>query len=124
MTPNAMMQWFNELLTRFATGLSCNNKFTRFSFRISLFYYTNVKKNLLTLRKYKNHKGTAHAQYAKARCYPKKRCLAFEFKFKKFSIKQAIFIIENFSSRVKAHTQKNLKVFFRCFFKVFVRLCL
>ena len=53
---NAMMQWFNELLTRFATGLSCNNKFTRFSFRISLFYYTNVKKKCRDIAKFKSIK--------------------------------------------------------------------
>jgi hypothetical protein len=50
---------------------------------------------------------------------PQKRWLAFDFKFKKFSIKQALFIIGIFSSRIKAHTQKNFEVFFRWFFKVF-----
>ena len=33
---------------------------------------------------------------------PQKRCLGFDFKFKKFIIKQAIFIKELFPSRVKA----------------------
>ena len=33
-----------------------------------------------------------HTQYAEARCYPRKMCLGFDFKFIKFSIKQAIFM--------------------------------
>jgi hypothetical protein len=41
------------------------------------------------------------------------------FKFKKFSIKQAIFITDIFPSRVKAAKQKKIEGFFRCFFKVF-----
>jgi hypothetical protein len=45
-------------------------------------------------------------QYAEARYYPKKRCLGFDFKFKNFSIKQAIFIKDIFPSRVKVPTQK------------------
>jgi hypothetical protein len=44
-----------------------------------------------------------------------KRWLAFDFKLKKFSIKQAIFISEMFSSRVKVHTQKKFDVFFAVF---------
>ena len=36
----------------------------------------------------------------------KKRCLEKLFKFQKFSIKQAFFINEIFSSHVKAHTHK------------------
>ena len=55
------------------------------------------------------------SQYAEA-MLPKKRCLAFDFKFKKFSIKQAFFINEIFSSCVKAPKQKK-----RIFFKVFAR---
>ena len=51
----------------------------------------------------------AHTQYAEARCYPQKRCLGFDFKFKKFSLKQAIFVKDIFPSHVKAHTQKPLK---------------
>jgi hypothetical protein len=46
------------------------------------------------------------------------------FKFKKFSIKQAFFINEIFSSRIKAPTQKKIEVFFPGFlrfFKVFAR---
>jgi hypothetical protein len=35
-----------------------------------------------------------------------KRWMGFDFKFKKFSIKQAFFINEIFSSRVKASKQK------------------
>ena len=52
----------------------------------------------------------------------KKRYNEKLFKFKKFSIKQAFFINEIFSSRVKASTQK--KVFFSLFFKVFLRFFL
>ena len=63
------------------------------------------------------------AQYAEARCYPKKRWLGFDFKFKKFSIKQAIFITDIFPSRVKASKQKKLK-FFLLFFKDFLRFLL
>ena len=33
---------------------------------------------------------------------PQERCEGFDFKFKKIRIKQAIFIKENFSSRVEA----------------------
>ena len=39
---------------------------------------------------------------------PKKRCLGFDFKFKKFSIKQAIFITDIFPSRIKAPKQKKI----------------
>jgi hypothetical protein len=46
------------------------------------------------------------AQYVEARCYQKKRWLGFDFKFKQFSIEQAIVIKEIFSSRVKVHKQK------------------
>ena len=52
-------------------------------------------------------------QYAQARCYPKKRWIGFDFKFKKFSIKQAFFINDIFSSRVKArfiYMKSGLKV--------------
>ena len=52
------------------------------------------------------------AQYAEARCYPKKRCLTKLFKFKKFSIKQAFFINDISSSQVKAHKQKKNWSFF------------
>ena len=45
----------------------------------------------------------------------KKRCLGFDFKFKKFSIKQAIFIKDIFPSSVKAPKQKKFKVFFAVF---------
>ena len=54
----------------------------------------------------------------------KKRWMGLDFKFKKFSIKQAFFINEIFSSRVKAPKQKKLKFFFAVFlrfFKVFAR---
>jgi hypothetical protein len=54
----------------------------------------------------------------------KKRCLAFDFKFKKSSIKQAIFIIEFFSSRVKAYTQKKIEVFFAVFLRFLLVLAL
>ena len=37
-----------------------------------------------------------YSQYAEARCYPKKRCLGFDFKFNKFRIKQGIFIKDIF----------------------------
>jgi hypothetical protein len=47
-------------------------------------------------------------QYVEARCYPKKRCLGFDFKFKKFSIKQAIFITDIFPSHIKAPKQKKI----------------
>ena len=49
----------------------------------------------------------------------KKRYNGKLFKFKKISIKQAFFINEIFSSRVKAPTQKKFEGFFHCFFKVF-----
>jgi hypothetical protein len=49
----------------------------------------------------------------------KKRYVGKLFKFKKFSIKQAFFINEIFSSRVKAVKQKKIEVFFCCFFKGF-----
>ena len=38
----------------------------------------------------------------------KKRCLGFDFKFKKFSIKQAIFTTDIFPSRIKVHKQKKI----------------
>ena len=47
----------------------------------------------------------------------KKRWLTFDFKFKKISIKQAIFINEILSFQVKAHTHTK-KCFFHCFFNV------
>ena len=37
----------------------------------------------------------------------KKRCLGFDFKFKKFSIKQEIFTTDIFLSRVKARKRAN-----------------
>jgi hypothetical protein len=49
----------------------------------------------------------------------KKRCLGFDFKFKKFSIKQEIFITDIFPSRVKVLKQKKIEFFFRCFLRVF-----
>jgi hypothetical protein len=55
----------------------------------------------------------------------KKRYDGKLFKFKKFSIKQAFFINEMFSSRVKAstHTKKLsfFSLYFLRFFKVFAR---
>jgi hypothetical protein len=39
---------------------------------------------------------------------PQKRWLGFDFKFKEFSIKQAFFISEIFSSRVKGYKQKKI----------------
>ena len=45
-------------------------------------------------------------KYAEARCYPKKRCLGFDFRFKKFRIKQAIFIKDIFPSHEEAPKQK------------------
>jgi hypothetical protein len=50
----------------------------------------------------------AQTQYAEAECYYKKRYDRKLFKFKKFSIKQAFFINEIFSSLVKAATQKKI----------------
>jgi hypothetical protein len=44
----------------------------------------------------------------------KKRCLGFDFKFKKIGIKQAIFITDIFRL-----SKNKFEVFFRCFFKVF-----
>ena len=56
---------------------------------------------------------------------PKKRWMGFDFKFKKFSIKQAIFITDIFPSRVKAPKQKKFEGFFfpvfLRFFKVYAR---
>ena len=52
-----------------------------------------------------------------ARCYHKKRWLAFDFKLKQFSIKQAFFISEIFSSHVKAPKQKRSKFFFTVFLR-------
>jgi hypothetical protein len=46
----------------------------------------------------------------------KKRWMGFDFKFKKFSIKQAFFINKFFSSRVKASTQKKIEG--SAFFKI------
>ena len=45
---------------------------------------------------------------------PKKGDLAFDFKFKKFRIKQAILINEIFSSRIKVHTRKKNSEIFAC----------
>ena len=42
---------------------------------------------------------------------PQKRWMGFDFKLRKFSIKQAIFIIEILPSSVKVHKQKKLKFF-------------
>jgi len=42
---------------------------------------------------------------------PQKRWMGFDFKLRKFSIKQAIFIIEILPSSVKVHKQKKIKVF-------------
>ena len=49
--------------------------------------------------------------------------MGFDFKFKKFSVKQAIFIADIFPSRVKASKQKKIAVFkvfarFSAFFKI------
>ena len=49
----------------------------------------------------------------------KKRWIGFDFKFKKFSIKQAFFINDIFSSRVKARKQKKIEVFFLLILPVF-----
>ena len=38
---------------------------------------------------------------------PQKRCLGFDFRFKKFRIKQAIFINDIFPFRVEAHCESN-----------------
>ena len=64
-------------------------------------------------------------QCAEARCYPQKRCLGFDFRFKTFMIKQAIFINDIFPSRVEAQKRKKIEVFFTVFlglFKIFARL--
>ena len=42
---------------------------------------------------------------------PQKRWMGFDFKLRKFSIKQAIFIIEILFSSVKVHKQKKIKFF-------------
>ena len=42
----------------------------------------------------------------------KKRCLAFDFKFKTFSIKQATFFSEIYSFRIKVRKQKKIWSFF------------
>ena len=49
-----------------------------------------------------------YSHHAEARCYPKKRCLGFDFRFKKFRIKQAIFISDIYPFRVKASKQKKI----------------
>ena len=49
----------------------------------------------------------------------KKRYDGKLLKFKKFRIKQAFFINEIFSSRIKVLKEKKIEVFFRCFSKVF-----
>ena len=51
------------------------------------------------------------AHYAEAGCYYKKRYDGKLFKFKKFSMKQAFFISEIFSSRVKVPKQKRFDFF-------------
>ena len=43
------------------------------------------------------------------------------FEFKKFSIKEAFFINETFSSHVKSVYTKRVEVLFHCLFKVFAR---
>ena len=50
---------------------------------------------------------------------PRKRWLGFDFKFKNFSIKQAIFMKDIFPSRLKAPTQEKFKVFFQAFLSKF-----
>jgi hypothetical protein len=49
-----------------------------------------------------------------------KRWMGFDFKFKKISIKQAFFIDEIFSSRVKVSKQKKNEVFFLLVFLLFL----
>ena len=49
----------------------------------------------------------------------KKRWIGFDFRFKKFRIKQAIFISDIFPSRVKASKQKKIWSFFSLFFSGF-----
>ena len=56
--------------------------------------------------KLRNFQNPFDTQNAEARFYPPNRCLGFDFKFKKFSIKQAIFIKDIYTSPVKAHTHK------------------
>ena len=49
----------------------------------------------------------------------KKRWMGFDFRFKKFRIKQATFISEILSPQVEAPKQKKIEVFFRCFLRFF-----
>ena len=58
-----------------------------------------------------NHFGPIEGQGIRLDTTPKKRRLAFDFKSKKISIKQAIFINEILSFQVKAHKQKKIKFF-------------
>ena len=50
------------------------------------------------------------AQYAEVRCYPKKRCLCFDFRFKKISIKQVIFVNEQKNDWNKKKSFLGLKI--------------
>ena len=49
----------------------------------------------------------------------KKRCLRFDFRFKKFRIKQAIFINDISFLCKSAQAKKKFEVFFHCFLNVF-----
>ena len=54
----------------------------------------------------------------------KKDAYGFDFKFKEFSIKQAIFITDIFPSRVKVPKQKKFEGFFPCFLRFMLVLAL
>ena len=67
---------------------------------------TYSEEKLQSCLKLRNFQNPFDTQNAEARFYPPNRCLGFDFKFKKFSIKQAIFIKDIYTSPVKAHTHK------------------
>ena len=73
---------------------------------------TYSEEKLQSCLKLRNFQNPFDTQNAEARFYHPNRCLGFDFKFKKISIKQATFIGDIFPSRVKASKQKKLDFFF------------
>ena len=71
---------------------------------------TYSEEKLQSCLKLRNFQNPFDTQNAEARFYPPKRCLGFDFRFKKFRIKQAIFIKDIFPFRVKASKQKKIEV--------------
>ena len=78
---------------------------------------TYSEEKLQSCLKLRNFQNPFDTQNAEARFYPPNRCLGFDFKFKKFGIKQAIFI-RYFSLTCKS-VKKNIEVFFTVSFLCF-----